>query len=262
MNNFLSKILSKNKKENYIQTEILFNDLSLKNNILLFCYLHMCIFLDSSVVFLSNDDNSLNNICYYLSRMFPLNANLFGVNTIQFLNSSHKVFGIQTKNLNKINLPKENNRIFISKFSTINDYKNSETVLYSANSSYSFIKLQLNPDLFIESILDKSSVLNSINKLSSLIYIKDDTFDIYEFSWLSNAEILNGQSINDLDMFNLKKLSGLSDTFITESNILEKYTIERGINKDYCTKYFKKLLDKYKTSKNFGIFNFNSFSDI
>lgn len=123
------------------------------------------------------------------------------------------------------------------------------------------MNLIIDPEIFIKNTLNKSSVLNSINKVSSLIYISGENFYIYEFSWLSKAEIISGESINDLDMFDINKLSCSSDSFLYNSKILEKYAKERGTNKDYCIDRFKKSLNKYKTSKNFKIFYFNSFSE-
>lgn len=260
MNWLFSKLILKNKQESYISSQTSFKELTIPNIKVLFCYLHMCIFLESSVIFLSNNEEYLNAMCNLLSEMFPIDKNLFAVNTIQLLNSKNKTYGIEIKNLNKVNLPEDKKRVFISKFNSINDYKNSEINLYNSNSSYSFIKYTSDPDLFIKTAINKLSVLNSINKLSSLIFLYDTNFDIFEFSWLSNADITIGNSINDLDMYTVKKLLYSSDNFINNSSILEKYARRRGINKEYCTAYFKKII---KTNLfNHKAFWFNSFLDI
>ncbi|MEM0201276.1 MAG: hypothetical protein QXD23_02620 [Candidatus Micrarchaeaceae archaeon] len=250
--------LIKKEQDYYIKITNNILDFKIENKFLLFCYLHMCIFLDSSIIFLSDDIDRLDSLCLELSQMFPLGSKIFAINIFPIINSNYKILGIESKNLTKnINLNNEKEIIFISRFNCFNEYKKNERLVLSGIASYSFIKSNINN--FLRVGLDKSSVFNSINKVSSIIYINSENFEIYELSWLSKGEIISGNTINNLDMFSIRKLNINSSNIPFDSKILQKYSKIRGSTKDYTNNYFKSKLAETKTLNFLEIFKFNSF---
>ncbi len=217
-------------------------------------YLYFSYISNSSFLVVSESKKTVNELlCIYLS-IVPLHARAFLFNCFDnFKISQYVIEGCNIANksemesFNNKNINLHEYDFVVSSFNDFSDYLRCAKIVFSGKMTISGICSKLKPNEFLKQLLTKKSLFYGINKIDSILFINDE-INTQEINWLSRAEITDGTSIDNLDMYLKNDIPLFQPDSISNSKLIKKHSRLNGISINDSMKIYEKYSNKLQES--------------
>ncbi len=213
-------------------------------------YLYFSYTSNSSCLIVSDSKETVNNLLYVYLSIAPLHAKTFLFNCFnnfrcpQYVIEGYNITNkneLESFNYKNINLLEYD--FVLSNFNDFSDYIRCAKIVFSSKMAILGMYSKLKPNEFLTQLLTKKLLLYGRNKIDSIIFINDE-INAMELNWLSRAEISDGISIDDLDMYLKNDISIFDHNSISNSKFIKKHSQLNGISIKDSIKIYEKYTNK------------------